>query len=356
MNILFGICSIGLGHATRDLPLINALLKKGHKVTIISSGRPLILLRKELKKSCHYFDVPDYPLPYLRKRFSTAMMPFYFPKMLQRIFKEQQFVKKLCKKNKFNRIISDNRFGIYHEKIPSYFVSHQLSFVTRKALKPFAVFAEFINYLLQKNFKYCIVPDYKTNSLSGIISHNLKVFPSKRVKYIGILSSAEREKSLEDIDYFISISGPEPQRLSFQKKVLPQLEKLSGKIVVTLGKPESSKKIFKKTKNITIYNYLNRKEQASIMNRSKFIVARSGYTTLMELVELEKKALFVPTPGQVEQVYLSELHSKKRTFLSVPEKKLNLKHDIERAKKYPGFKTREKTASSVKNFLKLIGA
>lgn len=284
------------------------------------------------------------------------MMPLYLPKILKSIYKEQKFVQQLCTKEHFDRIISDNRFGIYHEEVPSFFITHQLSFAIPLYLKPFALLAEFFNFLLQKNFKYCIVPDYQKNSLTGILSHDLTVFPKKRIRYIGILSSAKKKNITKDIDVFISISGPEPQRTNFEKKILTQVKSLPQHIVITLGKPESKEKIFRKKGNVTIYNYLNRKEQENMMNRAKLVVARSGYSTVMEIVELEKKALLIPTPGQVEQMYLSEYYQKNNTFYSVSEKKLNLKTDLKKAASFSGFTTKEKTSSAVEKFLRLINA
>lgn len=41
-------------------------------------------------------------------------------------------------------------------------------------------------------------------------------------------------------------------------------------------------------------------------NESEVILCRSGYTTIMDLVKLGKKAFFIPTPGQYEQMYLAK--------------------------------------------------
>ena len=42
------------------------------------------------------------------------------------------------------------------------------------------------------------------------------------------------------------------------------------------------------------------------INESELILSRSGYTTIMDLAKLGKKAFFIPTPGQYEQLYLSK--------------------------------------------------
>jgi predicted glycosyltransferase len=48
------------------------------------------------------------------------------------------------------------------------------------------------------------------------------------------------------------------------------------------------------------------KELEDIFNSSEHILCRSGYTTIMDLTQLQKKAFFIPTPGQFEQKYLAE--------------------------------------------------
>ena len=42
------------------------------------------------------------------------------------------------------------------------------------------------------------------------------------------------------------------------------------------------------------------------INESELVISRSGYTTVMDLAKLAKKAFFIPTPGQFEQEYLAE--------------------------------------------------
>ena len=50
--------SWGLGHATRDIPLIQELLTRGHEVTVGSSGNALALLQKECPE-CNFLLFKD---------------------------------------------------------------------------------------------------------------------------------------------------------------------------------------------------------------------------------------------------------------------------------------------------------
>ncbi|MCK4669624.1 MAG: hypothetical protein KAT43_00350 [Nanoarchaeota archaeon] len=351
MNVLFGTCTWGLGHATRDLPLIKALLRKKHSVTIATSGRSLEFLKKEVPE-CHFIDFPDYPLPYTKK---AMLFPIKFTSYLPRMFKavkqERRRFRQLLHKNRYDLVVADCRYGFSSKRVPCYFMSHQLRFIVPKRIKFAENTMEVMNYALSREFKKVLVPDNKGFNMTGDLSHNLKFFDEYDVEYLGILSSMERMKVKQDIDYFISISGPEPQRTIFQEKVLKQAKDLDGDVVITLGKPELE--FTKRKDNVLIHSCLSVKQQQEMMNRAKLVISRSGYTTMMDLAHLGKKALYIPTLGQTEQIYLSDYHQRMGTYYSVPQKKLKLKRDVQIARKYPGFKQQD-SRESVKRFLKVI--
>ena len=133
-----------------------------------------------------------------------------------------------------------------------------------------------------------------------------------------------------------------------------QIKHLKGKIVVTGGKLDLNKKDIQN--NLKTYSFLNTAQQEKIMNRSKFLIIRAGYTTLMEIVELDKKAILIPSPGQTEQEYLADYSKKNKYFYSVNQNKINLKEDIEKSKRFNGFKSSWKTKESVKKFMELINS
>jgi len=56
---------------------------------------------------------------------------------------------------------------------------------------------------------------------------------------------------------------------------------------------------------------MNSSELETAFNQSKAVLCRSGYTTIMDLAQLGKKAFFIPTPGQYEQEYLAKKLKKK---------------------------------------------
>jgi hypothetical protein len=267
----------------------------------------------------------------------------------------QEFIRfsDIQKRYRFERIITDTRFGIYASGVPCFLINHHLKFPFDGVLKHSSALTELVNYAFKDKFKKILIPDFKKNSLSGDFTHGLSYFTEKDIEYLGIISMTRKLKLEEDIDYFFSISGPEPQRTVFEKKVLNSISKLKGKkIVIALGKTESNLETLKG--DVKIYGFLDKEKQTDIMNRSRLVITRSGYTTLMDLAELGKKALLIPTKGQPEQEYLAKYHLKQGNFYYKELDEVNLPKDLDIAERFPGYICRQKTAESVKRFMKLV--
>jgi len=125
------------------------------------------------------------------------------------------------------------------------------------------------------------------------------------------------------------------------------------KIVVTLGRPRDAGE-FREISGATVYDYLDRKRQAEMLNRAKLVMTRSGYTTLMELAGLGRRALFTATPGQSEQEYLARFHRERGHVWSVEQKHMDIPRDLERAKAASGIPRMDATLS-IGNFLAVLG-
>ena len=353
MKIIYSLCSWGLGHATRGLPVIRRLVKDGHEVIVYTTGRSLELLKTEIGNNARYIESIPYPSPYSDKIGFAFRFLKTAPKILALIKEEEKDISKIVQENKIDIIVSDSRFGSHCKSAPSFLLFHQLRFIAPLRLRPAEMFTEYYNHFLQDKFEKIIVPDYGNNSLSGDLSHNLRYFKKEKVEYIGILSDFEKIQTDDDIDYLFSISGPEPTRTILEEKLLSQIDLLKGNIAVSLGKPG---KFTKKTiKNAVVYSFLEKKRRDELMNRAKMVVSRSGYTTIMDVAEIEKKAFFIPTPGQTEQLYLASYLEKSGLFHSVKQNKLKIDIDTEEALKYKGFKPPWRTSESVEMFLKVIG-
>ena len=103
----------------------------------------------------------------------------------------------------------------------------------------------------------------------------------------------------------VLLSGPEPQRSILESKLLKEVEGFKGEVLFIAGNVKG-KQVMEKKGDITYYNYLSTDGLQKALDRSETILCRSGYTTIMDLHKLGKKAFFIPTPGQFEQEYLAQ--------------------------------------------------
>jgi UDP-N-acetylglucosamine transferase subunit ALG13 len=356
-RVLYGVYHWGLGHATRSLGLIRALLARGDAVTIvIAPGAGMRLLQSELGDACEFFPFADTPAPfsrypaifYLRM---TAAMPW----VLAGYRGEHRLAERLVAERHFDCVVSDSRFGLWSRAVPSYCILHSIHQRVPFFSRLTETVTEWGQRHLLRGFTKILIPDVAENGgLSGWLGHDPDFdWGEGRLVYIGPLSSVPRMDMAQDIDVFFSVSGIEPQRGLLTELVLHALPKLSGKIVVTLGRPREAGHV-REVAGATVYSYLDRQRQAEMLNRAKLVMTRSGYTTLMELAGLGRKALFVATPGQSEQEYLARFHRDKGYVWSVEQKHLDMLPDLERARAASGIPRMDVTASTG-NFLAAIG-
>lgn len=298
-RILVAPLNWGLGHATRCIPIINALLENGFEPIIASDGTALALLKKEFSK-LKTIELPSYNITYSKKGKGLKFKLLKdSPKFLKAIKAEKKLIKKLIAEKNIKGIISDNRFGVYNKTIPSVYITHQLNVLSGIS----TWFSSKMHQKIIKKFDECWIPDFKNEpSLSGKLGHlkqhNLKV------KYIGPLSRFNKVDSDAVYDLMVLLSGPEPQRAILEAKLIKDLNGYNGSILLVKGVIEDEQTCVIKD-NITAYNFMKSDELEKAINQSKLILSRSGYTTIMDLSKLEKKAFFIPTPGQFEQEYLA---------------------------------------------------
>jgi len=296
----------GLGHATRCIPIIKALMTHNFEPVIASDGAALELLKKECP-DLKAFELPSYNIKYPKNPRKTKLK---FLKVVPHIFstikKEQQLISQIIKSENIAGIISDNRFGVRHPDITSVYITHQLNVLSGCT----TWFTSRWHKRIIEKFDECWVPDFESKpNLSGNLGHPKK--PLKNIKYIGPLSRFKQENVKRTIDVLIILSGPEPQRSYLQDQLLSEFQNKKESVVMVCGIVETTQ-TNKQINNVNVYNYMTSEQLQNAINNSKLILSRSGYTTIMDLAKLEKKAIFIPTPGQPEQQYLAHrLHAEK---------------------------------------------
>ncbi|MEO5781916.1 MAG: glycosyltransferase [Ginsengibacter sp.] len=330
-RILIAPLEWGLGHATRCIPIINELLNQNCDVFIAAEGATFYLLKQEFP-TLNFLPLMGYRVKYSRKKyFLPWKILAQFPKIVFTIYKEHQWLKKMVMQNKIDAIISDNRFGMYNKKIPSVYITHQLLIKTGNRFTE--KIAQRIHYHFIKKYTECWVPDFEVNGLAGELSHPKKL-PGK-IKYLGALSRFELKSVEKKYDLLISISGPEPQRTIFEDQILKDLIPYPGQVLFIRGLPENSEEIKSENPSVEIRNHMSAEKMNEAILQSDMIISRCGYTTIMDLVKLQKKAILIPTPGQTEQEYLAKYLMENKMFYPVSQKDFVLQDSLQQADSCP---------------------
>lgn len=322
----------GLGHVTRCIPIIYELISKNYTVILGAEGPIKDLLQYEFPELV-ILPVSGYHIKYSRfKSWLLFSIFLQIPKIINRIFFENRWLKKVVDTYKIDAVISDNRPGLYHSAVPCIYITHQLTIkagniFTEKLLQK-------IHYFFINKFSVCWVPDNeKEGVIAGQLSHPVKL-PKTPVKYIGPLSRFEKNTEEKKYDILFLISGPEPQRTLFEKIILNQLKMYAGKAALVRGLPGIDKKegvIYSDEYRADIANHLGAIQLSKAIQQSEMVIGRSGFTTVMDLLKLQQKAILIPTPGQTEQEYLATYLEKQQFFMSISQDKFILNEAIKKA-------------------------
>ncbi len=329
-RILVAPLDWGLGHTTRCIPIIGRLLQSGATVVLAGNAVQKKVLQDEFP-NCEFLDVKGYNISYSRSKFFFALKLFWqIPKILQTIRNENRWLAQAIEAHRLDAVISDNRYGLYSNLVPSVFITHQLQikagYLSEKVLK-------FFNYRLIQKFQQCWIPDFETGvSLGGLLSHPNRL-PKIPCKYIGPLSRMEPcEPKSKETQLLILLSGPEPQRTLFEKKVLKQIHQTQGKVVVVRGLPKAEQNY--ELPGARVYNHLSSKELNKEMCKASMIVCRSGYSSVMDVYTAGVRAILVPTPGQTEQEYLAKHLMAEGFCIGRPQKNFSLARSLEEAEQF----------------------
>jgi UDP-N-acetylglucosamine transferase subunit ALG13 len=337
----------GLGHATRCIPIIEALEAAGATVILASDGGALDLLRREFPH-LRAVELPAYNIryPFRSMVLSIALQGH---KILRGGILEYFWLKKMIKNEQIDVVISDNRFGFFNRKITSVFMTHQVQIlIPMRFLQPFV---NAVNHFFIRQFDALWIPDLAfENNLAGNLAHGLcveKLAKKLTIKYLGTLSRMNNFSTAIKYRAIIVLSGPEPQRRFLEEKILIQLEEIlrteknrtpqyNSQFCLVRGVSDD-KLDKKKWANIEIHDVLTTTDLNQKIMESEVVICRSGYSSLMDLVALQKKAILIPTIGQTEQEYLGAALARQNRFVCVHQDTFNLEKSLSELSKTIGF-------------------
>ncbi len=330
MKVLVAPLDWGLGHATRCVPVIKEFLRQGAQVELAVTPAYAALYREifpELKTHM----APSYGIVYPKHGFNMGLWLLKNSAHLNKVIEyEHHYAEEMVRRHGFDILFSDNRFGFYSDKAFSIYMTHQcrIAFPT--------IFSKFegigIHWHRKKMglFDQVWIPDLEeAPGYAGAMSH-VKNF-SVPVRYAGPLSRFTELDTLteiltdtpKDLNVVAVISGVEPARSAFERKLRELLPQVPGNHVMILGKPGAEKKSWVEG-NIQFFSHLETAEFARTVARARWIVSRGGYSTVMDMAVLGASCIFVPTPGQYEQVILSRSLSRAGYAVDIPAGKLSL--------------------------------
>ena len=304
LQILVAPLDWGLGHATRCIPLVRSLLQDGNQVFLAGSGPSGHLLRTEFPQ-LPYTEIPTHTIKYARSRtgFRWTILQ-QIPALWRQIQAEKKWLHNFLLQHPIDQVISDNRYGLHHSSTHNILLTHQLGL--KSGVSPIVdrVLQSMLIRLL-KNFQEVWVPDQADEpTLSGELGHPTYT-PPVPVHYIGPLTRfTPTNQATISNKITIVLSGPEPQRTLLEEKCMRELNEWKGDVTLIRGLPVGGKRIDTQA-HWQVFDHLPVAALQQQIEEAEWVIARCGYSTLMDLHVLSKKAILIPTPGQPEQEYLA---------------------------------------------------
>ncbi len=334
VKVLISPLSWGFGHAGRMIPLALELRRRNCEVIFAADSQLVQMAEKELP-GITVMEMPGFRIRYSR------FLPQYICIFLQltaiviSAFRDHRVLRRIAKQISPGVIISDNRFGFYHKEIFSVYVTHQVRIPFPSGLRFMEPLAGRIHRLIISRYDLCLVPDYPGDiNLSGRLSHPVKRLAGQDrpcgipagLAYMGPLSrfalpdtGPTEESAPASAPYVcLVLSGPEPQRTLLLEKVL---EALPATPVIVL----SATPVHGNPRPVPAAQYITSPGTATmrrVIKDAALVIARAGYTSVMEIASLNRGAVLIPTPGQPEQEYLGRYLNSRYGFVTLEQNSL----------------------------------
>jgi hypothetical protein len=313
----------GLGHASRCIPVIRAFRNEGCRVIVACSGPGSDLIRRELRNEIpRVVPFPGFRVSYSRS-FLFGRLAMQMPEFIYHMAREKKMLAGLVGKHKPCLVVSDNRYGLVHESVPSVLITHQL----KPSLPNFmGALEKPLSAVIRKwaaGFDECWIPDFPDNPAAGDLTRGWDRLP--RAYFTGWLSrfqpAIDSQGSCRYQAMFI-LSGPEPHRSILEEMIIEGCGETGAGTLLVRGIPGTR---FKREirGSMEIVSCLESAAMLQAIRASKIIICRSGYSSVMDMLVLGRQAVLIPTPGQTEQEYLGRWLGDKGWFRVVRQKDIS---------------------------------
>lgn len=332
-HILLAPLDWGLGHTTRCVPLIKHLRGQQNCRIILAGSDWQLEFLSGYFPELSFELLKGYEVRYAAKGSQLKWRLLQqLPQLQNTIRHEHGWLQRLAENHQLSGIIADNRYGLWHPHIPSVILTHQLQIQSGMGWAADRALL-WAHYRQLSNFRQVWVVDTAEKSLACRLSHPAKI--PGNATYIGLLSQfyeAGQPAPSGQHHLLILLSGPEPQRSLLSDLLWREVLALNMPVVFVEGKKGVSRQAGRQVQH---RDQLQGTELENAITNAKMIVCRAGYSSIMDLVYLKKRAILIPTPGQTEQEYLSRLLTEKGIFPGWQQEGFSLQNALLAARQFP---------------------
>ena len=405
MKVLVAPLDWGLGHATRCVPVIREFMRAGAEVELAVVKANANFFRENFPELRQRL-APSYNIVYPKHGYNMALWLLKNSMHLNSVMRyEHHFAEEMVDRHGYDVLFSDNRFAFYSKHAYSIYMTHQRRIAFPRSFAAFERVGVMWHANIMRKFDEVWVPDMEIfPGYAGSLSHSGATPGNKPLRYVGPLSrfsettlpfirgkytpipanvDLERDVDMMSVSEFMArsasvewnvadatfdaerpkhykvvaiVSGVEPARTQFELQLREALLKIPGRHMIILGKPSAGYKTWTEG-NIEFHTHLATPEFADAVRSADYVVSRGGYSTVMDMAELGAKCIFVPTPGQFEQIVLAHDLSKAGYAVEIKADQLNadtLAKSFESCVKMPKLGNSNLLRSAVENIVRII--
>lgn len=315
MRLLLTCAELGLGHVSRIIPLGKRLGRHGHEMTFFSGGKAYELLQKEFPNVHKCTPISWYENAYGILT-SASLLNLFLPLPLFNLEQNRLEMKSSNAMETIHRyydlrenilelapdvLIADGDINALRLaqrwRIPSLYIANMI--------RPSYGFSSFLNpgervverYV--KNATKIVIPDnpppYTVSEYNIGNLQDMKL--GDKLEYVGSFVDTAVERGSQD-HIFVPISGPVGTRGKVIKTLLPIMEKVKTKCIISLGTP--GKKVSAKIGNFELHTWLSPEERQAAMRDAKFVIFSGGHATCFETIKYGKPSICIPTQPEQE--------------------------------------------------------
>lgn len=332
--VVLSMLNWGFGHLTRCFPIIRSLIELKKQLLIVCTPAQQEVLARSFDGLIFFNAADDTPRYGKTKATTLLRLSLQAPFQLMKVKRDNKLLERLSQEYDIELIISDNKYGFYHSRIPSVILTHQLNIQTGLGKWADAVANRINRKLLSRFREVWVVDGVGKNSLAGSLSAASDNIDA-RVKWIGTLNRLQIRAQKGSEKLLIILSGPEPQRTILEELIVHQLPVNHRHITLIRGtKKNFSQQALQKLTSLQFTNWIDLAGLAEIeqlLSQTEWVLGRAGYTSLMEWVTGGWKSIVIPTPGQAEQEYLGYYLMQRGWVFSVEQNNFDLQDSIKKA-------------------------